>query len=38
MVKIMSKVEAETGRFVLSDRLLSQEEYTVSKYRDLKNS
>ena len=38
MVKIMSKVEAETGRFVPSDRLLSHEECTVSKYRDPKNS
>ena len=38
MVKIMSKVEAETGRFVPSDRLLSQEDCTVSKYRDPKNS
>ena len=37
MVKIMSKVEAETGHFVPSDRLLSQEECTVSKYRDPKN-
>ena len=37
MVKIMSKVEAETGRFVPSNRLLSQEECTVSKYRDPKN-
>ena len=37
MVKIMSKVEAETGRFVPSDRLLSQEECTISKYRDPQN-
>ena len=38
MVKIMSKVEAETGRFVPSNRLLPQEECTVSKYWDPKNS
>ena len=38
MVKTMSKVEAERGRFVPSNRLLFQEECIVSKYRDLKNS
>ena len=33
----MSKLEAETSRFVPFGRLLSQEECNVSKYRDPKN-
>ena len=37
MLKIMSKLEAETGHVILSNRLLSQDKYTVSKYRDSKN-
>ena len=37
MVKMMSKLEAETGYIAPSNRLLSQEECTVSKYRDSKN-
>ena len=38
MVKIMSRVEAKTRHFVPSNRLFSQEECIVSKYRDSKNS
>ena len=37
MVKIMSKLEDETSCFVPFDRLISQEECTISKYRDPKS-